>query len=182
MQRRSRGGGNGPLGQAPLTKILIGLMVMSLLAERFASGPIASLELHRGGLVLAYALATLSPGSLLGLLLDGVFVWFVGSSIEPITEWWQYLLVFFGSALIAAAILDHLTGSFAVSSWLAAYGLAGAYVRVMMTRGIGGAVRWALTLLLINLILSGFNTNAMIGLVAAFGSGFVIALATAMDR
>jgi hypothetical protein len=106
----------------------------------------------------------------------------IGSAIEPRSQWWQYLLVFFGSAFVAAAILDHVTGGFTVTSSLAAFGLAGAYVRVMMTRGIGGAARWALTLLLLNLVLSGFQADTMIGLIAAFGSGFAIAVATQLDR
>ncbi len=118
----------------------------------------------------------------MGLVFDGLFVWFIGSSIEPLIQSWQYLLVFVGSALIAAVILDRTTGAYAISSSLAAYGLAGAYVRVMMTRGIGGAARWALTLLLFNLVLSGFNDAIMIGIVSAFGSGFGIAVATGLDR
>lgn len=182
MQRRTRRGRYGLLGDTPITIILIALMIISWIAERFVPGAIAALEVRPGGQILAYALAVIFPGSLLGLVFDGLFVWFIGSSIEPLIQWWQYLLVFVGSALIAAVILDRTTGAYAISSSLAAYGLAGAYVRVMMTRGIGGAARWALTLLLFNLVLSGFNDAIMIGIVSAFGSGFGIAVATGLDR
>ena len=182
MQRRTRRGRYGLFGDTPITIILIALMIISWIAERFVPGAIAALEVRPGGQILAYALAVIFPGSLLGLVFDGLFVWFIGSSIEPLIQWWQYLLVFVGSALIAAVILDRTTGAYAISSSLAAYGLAGAYVRVMMTRGIGGAARWALTLLLFNLVLSGFNDAIMIGIVSAFGSGFGIAVATGLDR
>ncbi len=177
MLRRS---GLSGLGTAPLTKILIGLMILTWLAITFAPSVVYAVESRPGGIIVAYALAVLSPGSLFGLILDGIFVWLVGSGVEPTSEWWQYLLVFFGSAIIAAVILDRFTGGFPLTASLAAFGLAGAYVRIMATRRIGGAARWALSLLLINLVLSGFQATTMIGLVAAFGSGFVLAAATQM--
>lgn len=177
MLRRS---GLGGLGTAPLTKVLIGLMVLSWLAITFAPSAVYALESRPGGIIVAYALAVLSPGSLFGLILDGIFVWIVGSGVEPTSEWWQYLLVYFGSAIIAAVILDRFTGGFPLTASLAAFGLAGAYVRIMTTRQIGGAARWALSLLLINLVLSGFQAITMIGLIAAFGGGFVLAAATQM--
>lgn len=182
MLRRNGRLGGGLSGGANLTKVLIGLMALAWIAERFFPGPLYAIQADPAGAVLAYALDILSPGTFLSLALDSVFIWLVGSAIEPFSRWWQYLLVFFGSAVVAAVILQHLTGGFPVSVSLATFGLAGAYVRVMMTRGIGGAARWALTLLLINLVLSGFQAIAIIGLLSAFGSGFVIALLTQMDR
>ena len=66
----------GLLGDTPITIILIALMIISWIAERFVPGAIAALEVRPGGQILAYALAVIFPGSLLGLVFDGLFVWF----------------------------------------------------------------------------------------------------------
>ncbi len=181
MLRRDRLAGRGAFNDAPITKVLLGLMVLAWLVMNFFSGTLAVVLSGPAGGVLTYVLSALYPGGLLGLLFEGVFVWIVGSAIEPMTRWWQYLVVFFGSAFIAGAV-EHLASVAGAGASLAAFGLAGAYVRVMMSHHMEGAVRWALILLLFNLVLSGFQPLAMIGILTAFGAGFVLAVAVQIDR
>ncbi len=181
MLRRDRRAGRGAFNDAPITKVFLGLMVLTWIAMMFFPGPLELLLSGPAGGILTYVLSALYPGDLLGLLFEGVFVWIVGSAIEPMTTWWQYLVVFFGSAFIAGTV-EHLASGASAGASLAAYGLAGAYVRLMMHRHMEGALRWVLLLLLFNLVLSGFQPLAMVGILAAFGAGFGLALAVQIDR
>ena len=177
MMRRNRRIGDGWLGEASLTKTLIGLMVLAFLLTSFAPSTLNTVSAAPGGVLALYAVMILSPGGFYGLVLDGIFIWLIGSSIEPMARWWQYLTVFFGSAIIAA-VVEHFTGNPAISGSLATFGLAGAYIRIMMTRQVGGALRWALILVGLNLVLSGFNVEAVLGLVISLVSGFALTMAT----
>lgn len=159
-----------------VTKILIGLMVLAFLVERFAPGVLGVLTSFPGGIVVSLFISALSPGSFLGLLFAGFFLWIIGSQIEGLTRWWQYLVIFFGSGIIGG-VATSLVGAGLAGGTFASFGLAGAYVTVMATRRMGGVAQWAILLLAINVVLSGFQLGVLAGMLAAFFSGLLIARA-----
>jgi membrane associated rhomboid family serine protease len=156
-----------------VTKILIGLMVLSYLIERFVPGLLEALFVRPGGIILSYLLSALSPGSFLGLLFAGFFLWIIGSQLEGLTRWWQYLIIFFASGVIGAFAAGMLGGG-AIGGTFASFGLAGAYVMVMASRRVQGAAQWAILLLGINVVLSGFQLGLLGGMLAAFFVGLIL--------
>ncbi len=159
-----------------VTKILIGLMVLAFLVERFVPSVLGLLTSFPGGIVVSLFISALSPGSFLGLLFAGFFLWIIGSQIEGLTRWWQYLVIFFGSGIIGG-IATSLIGAGLAGGTFASFGLAGAYVTVMATRRMGGVAQWAIVLLAINVVLSGFQLGVLVGMLTAFFSGLLIARA-----
>lgn len=161
-------------GQAMIvTKVLIGLMILALILES-VPGVMATLTAPPGGVVVSLLLAALSPGGLLGLLFSGVFLWIIGSQLEGMIRWWQYLLIFFASGILGA-IVPMLMGSGLVAGTFASFGLAGAYVMAMANRRVSGAAQWALLLIAINVVLSGFNPGMLAGMLTAFFVGLLTA-------
>lgn len=156
-----------------VTKVLIGLMVLSYLVENFVPGLMAALYAHPGGIVLSYLLSALSPGGFIGLLFAGFFLWIIGSQIEGLTTWWQYLVIFFASGVIGAFAAGVLGGG-SIGGTFASFGLAGAYVMVMASRRMEGATQWAILLLGINVVLSGFQPGVLGGMLAAFFAGLIL--------
>ncbi len=120
-------------------------------------------------------LSTIMPGSFLGLIFAGFFIWIIGSQLEMVAKWWQYLLVFFGSGIVGATVMTIMGGA---GGALAAFGLAGAYVYAMSRYNYGAAVQWALFLLLINVLLSGFQPAILLGMAGSFGTGLGLAWTT----
>lgn len=169
--RRQRGYGSADL---MVTKVLILLMVLSYLTERFAPGALAVLLAKPGGVVFLLLLAALSPGSLLGLLFAGVFLWIIGSQLEGLVGWWQYLLIFFASGIVGSLAAHALAGGL-LGGTFAAFGLAGAYVMAMANRRASGMAQWAIFLLAINVVLSGFNPAILAGMLSAFFVGLLVA-------
>lgn len=167
-QRMTMGGG------LIITKILLGLMVLTYLLELGAPGVLASIMSGPGGLVLSWFFSALSPGSFLGLVFAGVFLWIIGSQLEGMTRWWQYLLIFFASGILGSLVAG-LMGAGGVGGTFASFGLAGAYVMAMTTRRVGGMAQWAILLLAINVVLSGFHPGPLAGMLTAFFVGLVIA-------
>ncbi len=170
---RRRRGGFGT-GDMLVTKVLIGLMVVSFLLERFVPGLLAPLTSGLAGLTLSFLLSALSPGSFLGLLFAGVFLWIVGSQLEVLTTWWQYLVIFFASGIVGSWASNTL-GAGLVGGTYASFGLAGAYVMAMANRRIEGMAQWAIVLLAINVVLSGFQPALLAGMLAAFFTGLIVA-------
>ncbi len=170
---RQRRGGFGT-GDMLLTKVLIGLMVLSFLLERFVPGLLAPLTSGLAGLALSFLLSALSPGSFLGLLFAGVFLWIVGSQLEVLTTWWQYLVIFFASGIVGSWASNTL-GAGLVGGTYASFGLAGAYVMAMANRRLEGMAQWAIVLLAIDVVLSGFQPALLAGMLAAFFTGLIVA-------
>ncbi|NMP24781.1 rhomboid family intramembrane serine protease [Sulfobacillus harzensis] len=159
-----------------VTKILIALMIVAFIVERFVPGVIALATSGPGGIVLTLLISALSPGSFIGLLFAGFFLWIIGSQIEGLTQWWQYLIIFFGSGIVGG-LATSLIGAGLTGGTFASFGLAGAYVAVMASRRVGGAAQWAILLLAINVVLSGFQAATLAGMLAAFFAGLLIARA-----
>lgn len=167
----------GYLGQGGLiTKVLIGLMVVAFLVEWLLPGVLALVTSRPGGVVVFWVVSLLSPGSFIGLIFAGFFVWIIGSQLESMTRPWQYLLLFFGSGIVGA-LATSAVGLGPVGGTYASFGLAGAYVTAMATRRVGGMAQWAIFLLVINVVLSGFHVGTLAGMFAAFLSGLLIARA-----
>lgn len=175
-RNRRRGGGFGSLG--PITTALIALMVLGWLVESFFPAALERLALLPPALgePLSLLVATVLPGSLIGLIFAGLFVAMIGSLVEQVTAPWQYLVIFFGAGVIGA-LVGRVAGGYAIAGSLAGFGLAGAYVRAMGQFDAGGAARWALGLLIINVILSGFQPAVLTAMFSAFAAGYVLALA-----
>ncbi|PSR20214.1 MAG: hypothetical protein C7B45_15900 [Sulfobacillus acidophilus] len=157
-----------------VTKILIALMLLSFLVERFAPGVLDVIFRGYLGFAASLILSALMPGSFLGLIFAGVFLWIIGSQLEGLTTWWQYLVIFFASGVIGSLAASAL-GSGYIGGTFASFGLAGAYVMAMATRRVSGAAQWAILLLAINVILSGFQPGLLAGMLAAFFAGLVMA-------
>ena len=157
-----------------VTILLIAVETMGWLLETFF--PAAIVHLSRGELIL---LATIMPGSFLGLLFAAFFIWIVGSQLEVVARPWQYLLVFFGSGVVGSAVMTIMGG---LGGALAAFGLAGAYVYAMSRYNYGAAVQWALFLLLINVLLSGFQPAILLGMAGSFGTGLGLAWTTGIGE
>lgn len=176
-RNRRRGGGfGGRIG--PVTIALIVLMVLGWLVEAFFPGLLEFVALlpPAAGEPLSLLIYTILPGGLIGLVFAGFFVAMIGSMVEQFTAPWQYLVIFFGAGIIGA-LVGRLVGGYAVAGSLAGFGLAGAYVRAMGRFDSGGAARWALGLLVINVILSGFQPAVLTAMLGSFAGGYVIALA-----
>lgn len=175
MLRRDRQRRGGYFGDNLLvTKVLIALMLLSFLVERFAPGILDEIFRGRLGFAVSLVLSALMPGSFLGLVFAGVFLWIIGSQLEGLTTWWQYLVIFFASGVIGSLAASAL-GSGYIGGTFASFGLAGAYVMAMAARRVSGAAQWAILLLAINVILSGFQPGLLTGMLAAFFAGLVIA-------
>lgn len=167
--RRSRRGGGAPR----VTTILVVAMVSGWLVESFAPGLLTrALELP-GGTVLFILISTVLPGSLLGLVFAGLFVWLIGSQVEAFVRPWQYLVLFLGAGVVGG-LVSHLAGGGLGGSY-AAFGLAGAYAALMARHSAHGAAQWAVLLLIMNVVLSGFNLVLLIGMAASFVAGLIMA-------
>ena len=135
-----------------------------------------------GGRLLLILLSAVTPGSLLGLVFAALFVWLLGSELEGSLTRGQYLLVFFASGVVGA-LLGGAVDGFGLGGSVAAFGLAGAYAFLMArSHGQGASLQWVLILLLINVVLSGFNIAALLSMLGAFGTGLAIMAVTAQTR
>ena len=180
--RRSYGGGGGAFASSPVTVILIGLMVLTTLIGLVATGWSFAVAAIPGGRLLLILLSVVTPGSLLGLVFAGLFVWLLGSELEASLSRWQYLLVFFASGVVGA-LLGGAVAGFGLGGSVAAFGLAGAYAFLLArSHGQGASLQWVLILLLINVVLSGFNMAALLSMLGAFGTGLAIMAVTAESR
>jgi len=169
--RRTRGGYSRDMW---VTKVLIGLVVLAYLVEAFVPRVVLVVTHGPGGVVGSLILAALSPGGLLGLVFTVVSLWIIGMQLEALTPWWQYVILFFASGIIGG-LASRVLGAGLVGGTFASFGLAGAYVMAMASRRVGGAAQWAIVLLAIDVVLSGFNPGVLAGMLAAFFTGLVIA-------
>ena len=159
-------------GGTTITKALLGLLVLGFVVQNFLPGILVPLSSSSIGLAIDIVLSTIMPGGLLGLLFAGLFVWIIGTPIEAVSRPWQYLAIFFGSSIGANIVMLRFGGA---GSALAAFGLAGAYVYSMSRINQRGAAQWALILLGINVVLSGFHVAILAGELTAFIVGLALA-------
>lgn len=176
--RRDRGIYRRGSNDTPLTMLMIALMAASWMLGFVVPGWPGLIFDLPGGSVWALLLSAVLPGGLLSLLFAAWFVWVVGTQVESVCQPWQYLLIFFGAGAIGA-LAAGAVGGFGVESSLAAFGLAGAYVRIMSRfAGTGPSVQWMLILLAVNVVLSGFQPIVLAGMGGAFVAGMGIATVT----
>lgn len=177
--QRSRGRGSFPYGsgQNRATIVLIALFVAGLVLQYVLPiGLIASLPLWQLWLALY---STILTGGILGLIFAGLFVWMLGSQLEPLDATWKYVLLFFVSGTVGALVGDQMAGGLIGS--VAAFGLAGGYAYVMYAHRYldqAGVWRWVIGLLVLNALLSAFQPAAIVSMVAAFVAGFAFAYVT----
>ncbi len=172
MLRRDRRLNGGWAQGNPITVALVLLMIAGWLAETFLPNLLGQIIFLPGGRWISALLSVILPGGILGLLFSGLFVWIIGTAIEGIAKPFQYLIIFFGSGFVGALVIGIMGGGGAA---LAAFGLAGGYVHSMAHISKGGAVQWALVLLGINAVLSGFQVTLLAGEASAFVAGLAIA-------
>jgi len=174
--------GGGTFASAPVTVILIGLMVLTTLLGLVVPGWTLAVGAIPGGRLWLLLLSTVNPGGLLSLVFAGLFVWLLGSELESILPRWQYLLVFLAAGVVGAA-LGGAVGGFGLGGSVAVFGLAGAYAfRLSRTQGRGPSLQWAAILLLVNVVLTGFNVAALVSMLGAFGTGLAVMAVTAQSR
>jgi membrane associated rhomboid family serine protease len=176
--QRSRGRGSFPYGsQNRATIVLIAFFVLGLVLQYVLPiALIASLPLPQLWLALY---STILTGGLLGLVFAGLFVWIIGTQLEPLDATWKYMLLFFVSGTVGALAGDQLAGGLIGS--VAAFGLAGAYAYVMYAHRYvdqAGVWRWVLGLLVLNALLSAFQPAAIVSMLTAFVAGFAFAYVT----
>lgn len=161
----------------PLTMALIVIMTLGWVIQYFAGGVLGALVSLPGGTIWLMLISTILPGSLIGLAFAALFVWMIGGQVETVAKPWQYLLVFFGAGIVGSVAATFM-GGVGIAGSFAAFGLAGAYVRMMAQFSERGAVQWTLFLLGINVVLSGFQPAILAGMATSFATGLGIALAT----
>jgi len=160
-------------GQAPLTMALIALLVVGTVFGSVVPGWTLAVAGWPGSIFWLALLSTIIPDGLLGLLFAGIFLWILGNQVEGMFEPWRYLLIYFAAGTVGG-VLAGLGGG--IGGSLAIFGLAGAYAMYIARVGNPGqALRWALILLVINLVLTGFNVAYLLGMAAAFIVGAGIA-------
>jgi len=178
--QRSRGRGSFSFGVGghEVTIVLLALLVLGLIAEYVLPlGLIAALPL--GQLWLA-VVSSFLPGGILGLIFVAIFVWMMGTQLEPLDAAWKYVLLFVLSGTLGSLAGDLAAGGLVGS--VAAFGLAGGYAYVMWAHGWvdqAGVGRWVLGLLILNAILSLGNLASIVSMVVAFVAGFAFAYLTA---
>jgi membrane associated rhomboid family serine protease len=171
--RRMRGGWHQG---SPITITLIGLMVVGWLIEMVLPSALLDIAVLPGGRWLSLLVATVLPSGLLGLLFSGLFVWIVGPAVESVAKPVIYLLIFFGGGIVGGLVTNFMGSN--ASAGYAAFGLAGAYVYLMSRINQRGAMQWALLLLVMNAVFSGFQPSLLAGEASAFVAGLAVAAAT----
>jgi len=176
--QRARGRGPSPLGRTPATYVLIALCVVGALAPQLFTS-VAQLPL---GAVWLAVVSTVLPGSLLNLIFVGIFIWMLGTQVEPLDATWKFVLLFLVSGALGA-LAGMQAGGFVGS--VSAFGLAGGYAYVMWAHNWtdrSGAWRWVVGLLVLNALLSLFNVTWLIAMVVAVAAGFGFAYVTNYGR
>lgn len=164
-----------PSSGAPITMGLMALLVVGTIFGAIV--PYWSFAVHGwpGGFFWVALLSTVIPSSLLSLIFAGLFLWILGNQVEGMYEPWRYLVIYFGAGLVGA-LLTGAGGLGPGSGSLAIFGLAGAYAMYIAKAGSPGqALQWALILLVINLVLTGFNLAYLAGMAGAFIVGAAVA-------
>jgi membrane associated rhomboid family serine protease len=131
-----------------------------------------------GGFVLGLLLSAVMPGGFLSLIFAGIFVWLLGSQLESAFRPWQYVVIFVGSG-VAGSLAAMAVGGFGTAGSFAAFGLAGSYA-YFLSRSASReqSLQWVLVLLLINVVLTGFNHVALAAMFGAFLAGLGLTAAT----
>lgn len=160
-----------PTGQATITMGLIAMLVVGTVFASIVPSWSVTVGSLPGGVFWLALLSNAIPGGILGLLFTGVFLWILGNQVEGIYEPWRYLLIYFAAGTLGSLVIA-LAGVGVIGGSLAVFGLAGAYA--MYVAKVGSprqALQWALILLVVNLVLTGFNVAYMAGMVVAFVIG-----------
>ncbi len=177
--QRSRGRRSLPYGGSGnrATIALIGLLVLGLVLQYVV--PLAAIAALPLGQVWLALYSTILPGSILGLVFVGLFVWMLGAQLEALDATWKYLALYFVSGTLGALAGFQFGAGLAGS--LAAFGLAGGYAYVMWAHGWtdqAGVWRWVLGLLVLNALLSFLQPGWIAAMVTALVAGFGFAYLT----
>lgn len=177
---RQRGQARPPFRSGErLTFILIGLMVLEAVLASFLPLTLWAYSVPVVGRLVLDLLSSITPGGLLGLIFAALFTWALGSQLEYLDRPWKFLVLFFLSGTLGA----WAAGLFGLGliSTMGPFGLAGAYAFLMSRQSFGGqsaALRWVVGLLLLNVLLGGFQLAGLAAMVVSFGVGFGFAYAT----
>ena len=176
--QRSRGRGSFPYGSSG-NRATIALIVLCVVGTFLPSSVLASLYALPAGMVWLALVSTIIPGGLLGLIFIGLFIWMLGSQLEPLDATWKYVVLFAVSGTLGSLAGDLVAGGLMLGS-VAAFGLAGGYAYVMWAHqwtDQGGVWRWVLGLLVLNAILS-FQAASIVAMVVSFAAGFAFSYVT----
>ncbi len=174
--RQYRGRSNWmPTSGAPITMGLIGLLVAGTVFGLVVPTWSFAVAGWPGGPFWLALLSTAIPSSILSLIFAGLFLWILGNQVEGMYEPWRYLVIYFGAGLVGA-LLAGMGSLGPAGGSLAIFGLAGAYaIYIAKVGSPGQALQWALILLVINLVLTGFNVAYLAGMAGAFIVGAGVA-------
>lgn len=157
-------------------------MVLTTLLSLVIPGWYTDLLILPGGILMGILLSAIMPGGLLSLVFAGIFVWLLGSQLEGMMRPWHYVAVFLGAGVVGS-LAATAAGGFGLGASFAAFGLAGAYAYILShTAGPGPSMQWVFILLLINVVLSGFNIVSLAGMAGAFVAGLGISAAAGAGR
>jgi membrane associated rhomboid family serine protease len=176
--QRSRGRGGFPYGSSG-NRATIALIALCVIGTFLPSSLLASVYALPAGMVWLALVSTVIPGGLLGLIFIGLFIWMLGSQIEPLDATWKYVVLFLVSGTLGSLAGDLVAGGLMLGS-VAAFGLAGGYAYVMWAHqwaDQGGVWRWVLGLLVLNAILS-FQAASIVAMVVSFVAGFAFSYVT----
>lgn len=171
----------GPLGIHETATLLVGLTLLGFIV--LSIGPVEGFlfSLPSWGAFVRDLLSTVFPGSILGLILDGVFIWLIAAPIDALDAPWKLILAFFVGGGLGAFAFTLFAPVFIAPSY-APFAIAGVFVYVMATHRAGPgrtqAFTWAVGLLVLNVLLSGFALAPIVAMVGAFVGGIAVAAAT----
>lgn len=186
QQRRANGrrrgpGLPGPLGIHQTATLLVALTLLGFIVLSIGPVQVFLLSLPSWGVFIGYLLSSVFPGNILSLILDGVFIWLIAAPIDALDAPWKLIVAFFVGGGLGAFAFTLFAPVFIAPSY-AAFALAGVFVYVMATHRAGPgrtqAFSWAVGLLVLNVLLSGFSLAPIVAMVGAFVGGIAVAAAT----
>ncbi len=183
---RRRGPGlPGPIAAHQTAVLLIALTLLGFIILNIGAVQGLLFTLPGWGVLFRDLLSSVFPGTfpsgILSLLLDGLFIWLIAAPVDALDAPWKLIVAFFiGGGLGAFAFTLFIPVLIAPS--YAPFALAGVFAYVMATHRAGPgrtqAFSWAIGLLVLNVLLSGFNLAPIAAMVGAFVGGMAVSAAT----
>ncbi|MHB1505368.1 MAG: rhomboid family protein [Sulfobacillus sp.] len=172
---RPMGGG---LGSYPVT---VGLIIATAVMMVVGNGVLRLLlAIPVLGSYLFDLATAITPSGVIGLIFSGLFIWLVGSQVELLDQPWKYLVIFFVAGGFGALVAQTI-GGFPIASTFAPFALAGILAHTMSGRGMhfsmSSPLGWLAVLLILNIVLSGFDPVVIGGMVGALAMGWGLSLA-----
>ncbi len=163
--------------------VTIGLIIVTAVMMVLGTPVLQALyQLPGIGVYLVDLATAVTPAGLIGLIFSGIFIWLIGSQIEHLDQAWKYLVIFFVAGGFGALVAQTIAGG-VIGSTFAPFALAGIYAHVMsgrtmsMSFSLSSPLGWIAMLLVLNIVLSGFNLVVIGGMVGALAMGWGLSLA-----